>query len=378
MNGSEPTMYADAFDSELIALILSFICARLRSTSARLDSVSARLPPVSRWMASVITKNWNSGVPRRSAVSWRAASMVRPIFILSATIRNSTPTGPVISPATIPSVSVIGRPERRPRTMSSIASGKFELNFFTRRRISLPMTKCGPPIPKNRPTSIARISGAPLNFRATVTSRKIPMQIIAYLLSVMSLPVISRRLRSRAGFGIKMDAYPSSLPARWANNFRICACALPAITSPWRSLMSSIRRLTVFAGDGPRTAKYASATAPKPPIRSSHKNMCAFASQLFGTAPRPAPDLLRRGLFGLGLRQHRLQVVDERLGSGRRRVRVRSSAFVARMAEHHVRQGVERSSHLSARDFSHRLAKFGGLRRELRVEREDDVHRTFD
>ena len=72
-------------DSELIARILSFICARLRSTSARFDSVSARLPPVSRWIASVMTKNWNSGVPRRSAVSCSAASIVRPIFILSAT-----------------------------------------------------------------------------------------------------------------------------------------------------------------------------------------------------------------------------------------------------------------------------------------------------
>ena len=47
----------------------SFICARFRSTSARLDSVSARLPPVSRWIAKVMTKNWNSAVPRRSAVS---------------------------------------------------------------------------------------------------------------------------------------------------------------------------------------------------------------------------------------------------------------------------------------------------------------------
>src|SRR4051812_2513436 len=131
---------ADALDSELIARILSFICARLRRTSARFDKVSARLPPVSRWIASVMTKNWNSAVPRRSAVSWSAASIVRPIFILSLTIRNSTPTGPWISLATMPRVSVIGRPERRPRTISSIASGKLVVNLATRRLIILPMT----------------------------------------------------------------------------------------------------------------------------------------------------------------------------------------------------------------------------------------------
>ena len=41
----------------------------------------------------MITKNWNSGVPSRSAVSCSAASIVRPIFILSETARNSVPTG---------------------------------------------------------------------------------------------------------------------------------------------------------------------------------------------------------------------------------------------------------------------------------------------
>ena len=71
------------------------------------------------------------------------------------------PTGPGISLATMPSVSVIGRPERRPRTISSIASGKFELNLLTRRLIILPMTKCGPPTPKNRPSSSDRRNGAP-------------------------------------------------------------------------------------------------------------------------------------------------------------------------------------------------------------------------
>ena len=130
-------------------MILSFICARLRSTSARFDSVSAKLPPVSRWIASVMTKNWNSGVPRRSAVSCSAASIVRPIFILSDTPRNSMPTGPWSSVATMPSVSVIGRPERSPRTISSIASGKLTVNLAMRRLIILPTTKCGTPKPAN-------------------------------------------------------------------------------------------------------------------------------------------------------------------------------------------------------------------------------------
>ena len=67
--------------------------------------------------------------------------MVRPIFILSETMRNSIPTGPGISLATIPRVSVIGSPERKPRTISSIASGKFVVNLPTRRLIILPTTK---------------------------------------------------------------------------------------------------------------------------------------------------------------------------------------------------------------------------------------------
>jgi len=68
-----------------IAAILSFICIRLRSTSDKFDNVSARLPPVSRWIARVMTKNWNSFIARRSAVSCSAASSVRPIFIRSLT-----------------------------------------------------------------------------------------------------------------------------------------------------------------------------------------------------------------------------------------------------------------------------------------------------
>ena len=106
----------------------------------------------------------------------------------------------------MPSVSVIGRPERRPRTISSIASGKFELNLLIRRLIILPMTKCGPPMPKKKPTSSDRISGAPRITSNIVMAVVTPMHTRAYLPSVISLPVCSSRLRSSAGFGIRVDA----------------------------------------------------------------------------------------------------------------------------------------------------------------------------
>ena len=89
--------------------------------------------------------------------------------------------GPVISLATMPSVSVIGRPERSPRTISSIASGKFVLNFLIRRLIILPMTKCGPPTPKNMPMSIDSRKGAPRNVSASVMNDSTPTQTVAYL-----------------------------------------------------------------------------------------------------------------------------------------------------------------------------------------------------
>ena len=98
------------------------------------------------------------------------------------TARNSSPTGPRISPATMPSVSVIGRPERRPRTISSIASGKFELNLLTRRLIILPMTKCGRPMPTNRPANRPSRNGAPLHHQQRPRrTAAIPSEIIAYL-----------------------------------------------------------------------------------------------------------------------------------------------------------------------------------------------------
>src|SRR5258705_1734696 len=360
MNGSEPTIHAEALDSELIARILSIIWARLRSTSARFDRVSARLPPVSRWIARVITKNWNSAVPRRSAVSCSATSIVRPIFILSETMRNSMPTGPPTSLATIPRVSVIGRPERRPRTISSIASGKFELNFLMRRWIILPIMKCGPPTPKNRPSSSDGRIGAPRSIPRPATTREMVRQIVAYLPSVISLPVISSRLRIKAGLGIRDEAKPSIPPTRWAISLRICAWALPATMSPWRSFTSSMRRFSAFDADGPRTARTASTSAPKPPIRMIHKSMsCLCLSLARPGEPRP-PDWLRR-LGRLRLRQHRLQIIDQVLGARRGLGFRGGSPVLGGIAEHHRRQLVERRGHLAAGDFGHWLAELGGL-----------------
>ena len=50
-----------------------------------------------------------------------------------------------------------GKPDLRPRTISSIASGNRSMNFFVRRLIIMPMTKCGSPSPTPSPI---RIDGA--------------------------------------------------------------------------------------------------------------------------------------------------------------------------------------------------------------------------
>ena len=106
----------------------------------------------------------------------------------------------------MPSVSVIGRPERRPRTISSMASGKFVLNLLIRRLIIRPITKCGPPTPKKSPSSSDRMIGAPRIVSRIVIAAITPRQIIAYLPRLISLPVCSSRWRRSAGFGISVDA----------------------------------------------------------------------------------------------------------------------------------------------------------------------------
>src|SRR3546814_11988095 len=74
---------------------------------------------------------------------------------------NSMDTGPGTSVATTPIVSEMGRPDRRPRTISSIASGNRAVNLATRRLMSLPITKCGRTMPTKRQTKIERKIGAP-------------------------------------------------------------------------------------------------------------------------------------------------------------------------------------------------------------------------
>src|SRR5258705_13750203 len=240
-------------------------------------------------------------------------------------------------------------------TISSIASGKFELNFLMRRWIILPIMKCGPPTPKNRPSSSDSRIGAPRSITRPATTREMVRQIVAYLPSVISLPVISSRLRIKAGLGIRDEAKPSIPPTRCAISFRICAWALPATMSPWRSFTSSMRRFSAFDADGPRTARAASTSAPKPPIRMIHKSMsCLCLSLARPGEPRP-PDWLRR-LGRLRLRQHRLQIIDQVLGARRGLGFRGGSPVLGGMAEHPGRRLGDRAGHLPAADFGRWLA----------------------
>src|SRR5690348_1936618 len=150
------------------------------------------------------------------------------------------------------------------------------------------------------------------------------------------------------------------------------------MTSPCRSLMSSMRRLTIFDADGPLIAMKARKRAPTPPIRSSHKSIRLASHFREGrrvpaSATRPC---LRSLVFRL--RKHRLQIIDQRLGGRGRGLVAATCAFFARVAEHHGRELVERSGHLATRDLRHRLAELGRLGSRLGIERESDVDRTFD
>ena len=164
------------------------------------------------------------------------------------------PTGPPISLATMPSVSVIGRPERRPRTISSIASGKFEVNFAMRRLIILPMTMCGRPMPMNRPTNRPKQERRALHHQPDhddggEAHRDHEIFAERDVLAGHLQPLAQeRRLRDDR----RRDAV--HLAPRFANSFRICAWALAAMTSPWRSFTISMRRLRAFDVEGPLNA----------------------------------------------------------------------------------------------------------------------------
>src|SRR6476646_247045 len=103
--------------------------------------------------------------------------------------------------------------------------------------------------------------------------------------------------------------------------------------------MSSIRRLSVFDADGPLIALYARNSAPKPPMMRSHKSITAFASQFLTAAFNRTPAIGSLGCLVFRLRQHRLQIADERLAAAGRCFG--SRAFLAGVVEDHAGEGVE-------------------------------------
>src|SRR5439155_4058535 len=75
--------------------------------------------------------------------------------------------------------------------------------------------------------------------------------------------------------------------------------------------------------------------------------------------------------FILRLRQHCLEVVDQRLAAAG--LLLGRDSLLARMAEDDARQAVERGRHLAACDFRERLAELGCLSSELGAVRKADV-----
>ncbi len=147
-------------------------------------------------------KNWNSAVPMRLAVSCSAWSIDLPILIRSQTSLNSSPTGPGISRLTTVIVSLTGRPERKPRTRRSSASGKLALNLRSRLAIILPTTMCGKPRPAAMLTKKAGRNEKPRSVMTVNSTIIRTAQTVIYWLSVHFLPVWDRRRARCSGFGM--------------------------------------------------------------------------------------------------------------------------------------------------------------------------------
>src|SRR3546814_6845648 len=79
--------------------------------------------------------------------------MVRPMRMRSVIARNSVPTGSGSSLETMPRLSEIGRPDLRPRTSRSIASGKMAVNLEMRFWINIETALCGSAIRSEEHTS---------------------------------------------------------------------------------------------------------------------------------------------------------------------------------------------------------------------------------
>jgi hypothetical protein len=113
------------------ARIFNLNWRRLRSRSARLPNVSAKLPPVSRWIAMAMIIKRNSDASMRRETSHIACSIVLPRRTASVIRLNSRPIGSGISRATAAIDSEMGKPERKPRHIVSIDSGKYLRNLAT-------------------------------------------------------------------------------------------------------------------------------------------------------------------------------------------------------------------------------------------------------
>src|SRR5579875_1388763 len=205
--GRPPRISVVARVSLAIARTLARICRLLRRTSDRLARVSAKLPPVSRCTLKAMTKKRNSGVSMRWAMSHSRASRSRPSRMPFSTPRNSPATGSPISWLAPMIASLIGRPERRARTIRSIASGNSAMNAATRRLPIWPITQCGSPAPITAPNNTpgSRLIRAK-KISPTVARAPTISVAITYWPMLIGRPVRARRAASMSRRGSRCRA----------------------------------------------------------------------------------------------------------------------------------------------------------------------------
>src|SRR6185295_963086 len=194
--GSEPMIIAEALASDDIALILPRSRLRSRSTPARLASASDRLPPDFCWIVITMPKKFTSTVGMLSNIFRTPCSSVTPTLSPSHSLLNSLPTGSGNSRATMRSASLVGRPERTLRTMTSIALANSAVNRFSRRDLRKLRTQRGRPRPTVNAASTVTMMVWPNTRQKNAVSSPRPPEAIQNARGVaLGKPACSRRWR---------------------------------------------------------------------------------------------------------------------------------------------------------------------------------------
>ena len=212
-----------------------------------------------------------------------------------------------------------------------------------RRLIILPMTKCGPPTPKNRPMKQRqqerRAAEHQQRARRRQRCRAQTMRIFAErdVLAGHLQPLAQQRRLGDQGRGIAFEPACALRPSACGSAPGHCR----QMTSPWRSLMSSMRRLSALRGRWPaqrREGEHERADAADHDV-ATRACSCLRLSLLAGGADARARD---RGTSLTRPCPSASASIDFRLSTSdlppAGALRLGSGAFLAGMAQHHARQ----------------------------------------